>query len=326
MLIIVFFLPESPRWLLSKGREAEAMAFMVKYHANGAENDPLVEFEMAEIKTALELERSTKQETWKAVFTRRSNRRRIGVAIMIGLCINFSGTAVIQYYYSAQLKLLGITNQVTVTGIGAGLVTFTGFCGLTGLYLTQKIPRRTQFGIAWTAAIVCNIIMTALNATYHKHPSNSVAAAAIAFIWLYNGSFWLACGSMFFTIPTEIMSYSMRAKGMAIFTMSTKCWTIFNAYVNSIALAKIGYKWYFFFLGTLLILGVAAYFFLPETKGFTLEEIKELFDRLDGDKAATHMVDPDTYIHPGKGDDDSSQKDKASSTVYVKEVPGAQDY
>jgi SP family sugar:H+ symporter-like MFS transporter len=85
-------------------------------------------------------------------------------------------------------------------------------------------------------------------------------------------------GPLFFSYPAEILTYSIRAKGMMIWTISTKCLSIFNAYANSVALAQIGWKYYLVYTGTLLVTGTLMYFLIVETKGYTLEEIAVLFD------------------------------------------------
>ena len=52
-LLLVFLLPESPRWLMSRGRSEEALRILAKYHANGDANDPLVRFEFAEMQASI---------------------------------------------------------------------------------------------------------------------------------------------------------------------------------------------------------------------------------------------------------------------------------
>lgn len=47
-MVLVFFIPESPRYLMANGKEQEALDFLVKYHGNGQEDAPLVQLEIAE--------------------------------------------------------------------------------------------------------------------------------------------------------------------------------------------------------------------------------------------------------------------------------------
>ncbi|ORY27911.1 general substrate transporter [Naematelia encephala] len=272
MSILILFIPESPRWLMRNGREDEARAFLVKFHANGAADDPLVNFQMEEMRFALEQELKYKQGTWKYIFGSKGNRHRVGCAVLIAICQGLSGTGIIAYYYSSILKLVGITDTTTVTGIGAGLTTFTFCCACVGLYLTQHIKRRTHLAIAWSMTICANIALIVSTQQYQKHKSPRAGIASVVFVWIYNGSFWLACGSLFFTYPVEVLSYSMRAKGMMVWGLTNKSLAIFSQYTNPVAIAALGWKWYCFYTAVLVVTGIALYFMIVETKGLTLEE------------------------------------------------------
>jgi len=52
----------------------------------------------------------------------------------------------------------------------------------------------------------------------------------------------------------------------------------FNTFVNPIALDSIGWKYYFVFMAVLICFGLTAYFFYPETRGYTLEQMTVMFD------------------------------------------------
>jgi MFS family permease len=81
--------------------------------------------------------------------------------------------------------------------------------------------------------------------------------------------------------PAEIWSYEYRARGIALTFMSTFVAIFFNTFVNPIALDSIGWKYYIVFAVLLVLITLIIYFFYPETKGHTLEEMAVIFDKED---------------------------------------------
>jgi hypothetical protein len=71
----MYFMPESPRWLSSKGRKDEVISILAKYHANGDINDALVVKEVQEIELAMA--QAAEGVTWKALATNSQNRKRV---------------------------------------------------------------------------------------------------------------------------------------------------------------------------------------------------------------------------------------------------------
>ena len=90
-IFLVLFAPESPRWLMAKGRDQEALRILAYYHANGNEQHPLVLFEFDEIRNALESEKIQKQTGWLQLIATPGNRRRMRIAIAIAFFSQWSG-------------------------------------------------------------------------------------------------------------------------------------------------------------------------------------------------------------------------------------------
>jgi MFS family permease len=95
-LIGLLWVPESPRWLVSKNRHHEALQILAKYHANGDADDQLVQFEYQEICQALELEKEAARSTgWSTFFATKGNRHRLLICVLVGFMIQWAGNGIV---------------------------------------------------------------------------------------------------------------------------------------------------------------------------------------------------------------------------------------
>jgi hypothetical protein len=102
-------LPESPRYLISKDRDDEAFAILVKYHAEGDRDSVFVRAEMAQIKTTIKTELEYAKQSWFDMLKTSGMRKRVYIASMIGLFAQWSGNTLLSYYLSDILDMMGWT-------------------------------------------------------------------------------------------------------------------------------------------------------------------------------------------------------------------------
>ena len=111
-LIFIYWVPESPRWLMAKERYEEAETMLAKYHANGDKNNSTVAFEYREIKETLRLEfESKKSSSYLDFMKTRGNRYRLALLVSLGVISQYSGNALFSNYLNRILAGAGITRE-----------------------------------------------------------------------------------------------------------------------------------------------------------------------------------------------------------------------
>ncbi|WVQ84277.1 hypothetical protein IAT38_006429 [Cryptococcus sp. DSM 104549] len=290
MLVAVQFMPETPRFLIANGHEGEAHQFFIKYHGDGNPHDELVAFEWEEMKATIELENKNKtMMSWAEVLRIPGNKHRLGLAALMTFMPQLNGSGIISFYYSVVLAQCGITGASKTTGIGAGLNMYGFVLQCAGVYFTPSSRRRRMVLISWPLLMIGMAAMAASNGVYETSGQTNKAAgiASVVMVWVYSGpSNFIS--PLFYAYPAEILNYSIRGKGMAVWNTVNQAWGAYGSYVNSIALDNIGWKYYCVFIPILAFQWVLAYFFMVETKGYTLEEIAMAFE---GSNAAVAQVD-----------------------------------
>ena len=91
----IWFLPESPRWLISRGRGDEAYAILAKYHTEGDETSEFVKAEYTQIKETLDAELKIAHINRKELLSTPGMRKRVIITSFLGLFTQWSGTGLI---------------------------------------------------------------------------------------------------------------------------------------------------------------------------------------------------------------------------------------
>jgi MFS family permease len=244
-ILLVLWAPESPRWLVNKGRDADAIRTLAYYHADGNEQDPLVQYEYEEIRSALEFDRSVAANVgYKSLFTTRGNLKRMRIIIAIAFFSQWSGNGLISYYLNKVMNQIGITSNTTQLLIQGLLAIWNLGWAVFASFMGDRAGRRFLFITSCAGMLLFWTLQTACFGVYSTTGSQAAAHAFIAFIFCYYAMYDLAFTPLIVSYTVEILPYAIRAKGFNVFNFTVSLSLIFNQYVNPVAFKKMGWKYY----------------------------------------------------------------------------------
>jgi hypothetical protein len=292
----VTFLPTSPRWLVQHGQMDEARAVML-YLRQGVPAEE-VHAELVEIQLVIEAE-SQSEGNWSDLLL-SGIWQRVVAAVGLVFFQQFCGINSIVTFGNLFFETAGLAGQRAV--IGNLLCDTANLLGTFILLLViDKLGRRFLLQLSACVMLVGWVGCAVLNRlTEGPNPSQTMGWLMVGCVMLFEFGFGLGYGAIAWVYPSEIFPFSVKNKGMSVM--------VFAEYASNFALAvgfpvvqkAIGTEQVAFVFAIFCAISIVfVHFWVPETKGLSLE----LMDTLFGDGYKNKKTDGDSYeTHksPGK--------------------------
>ncbi|EAU29845.1 conserved hypothetical protein [Aspergillus terreus NIH2624] len=275
---LVTFMPNSPRHLVRTGKVEQARAEFRRIRRDLRTDEMEQEFGMMLAQIEYEMEREI--TSYRDIF--KLFRSRVLVSIAVQTMTSLTGVNVIQYYQTILYKSLGI-NAHTILALAAvyGTCAFVTNA-LTTKYLTDQWGRRKML-LSGLGGIALIEIYAAVMQRVFQNTENRVGKGfAILGIYLFVVCYLLdgMLNSTTWLYGSEVLPIALRSKVMGLAAASHFIVNVAITEAGPSAFANIHENYYYVFVACSLFFFVIAYFYFPETKQKTLEEIAASF----GDK------------------------------------------
>ncbi|KAF4928562.1 Lactose permease [Colletotrichum viniferum] len=302
-LIFILWVPESPRFLISRDRHDEALQILGKYHANGNTEHPTVQFEFREIRDTIKREMAAKESSSYLDFLRTAgNKYRLMVLISLGLFSQWSGNAIISNYTSILYGNAGIESATAKLGLSAGQTGLSLIVSITLALQVDKFGRRPIFLASTGGMFMTFVFWTLCSGLYEEHGSPGSNYAMIFFIWLFGFFYAFAWSGLLIGYSIEILPYKLRAKGLMLVNLVVQAALTLNNYANPVAFDHFeGHTWKLYLIYTCWIFLelTFVYLFYVETKGPTLEELVKVIDGPDAEVADLDLAQVEQEVKIG---------------------------
>ncbi|CAI7614835.1 unnamed protein product [Penicillium manginii] len=270
----VWFCPESPYWYVQRGRIEDAKKSLSRFHIGGN-----VDQWLFEIQETVRMEEESANSAGYIDCFRGTDLRRTLIIFGVWTINSFSGVNFVLSYSTYFFEIAGLpTSRSFDMGVG---VTAVGVVGnICSWYVINVIGRRSLVpGMAVLTVIVFVIAILDVVPGYN----HSIAWGQSALIIVWNFFYDLTLGPLGYVICGEMSSTRLRSHVVSIGFFTQNLWTLIMTitvpYMINPDEGNLRGKTGFIFGFFSIIASIWTYYYLPETKGRSFEELDHMFQQ-----------------------------------------------
>lgn len=265
LLVGITFLGDTPRWLISKKRDKEAKEIFLKINP---EDD--AEAHIAEVRSTLETPNNKKGSSFKSWML---------MPVLVGIGMMFmqicTGINTIIFYTTTIFKIAGFADNISAiyATIGIGAVNF--LMTFVAIFFTDKWGRKPLLYIGLWGILFA---LTSLGAAFYFADSlgGNLKWIAVGSVVIYITSFAMSLGPIGWIMVSEILPLQIRGLAMSLCTVANFGFNFIVVLSFLPLIHSIGEAYTFWIFSAITVLCLFfTYYFVPETKGISLEKIEK---------------------------------------------------
>jgi sugar porter (SP) family MFS transporter len=259
-LVLIYFIPESPRWLILKKGDTERAFVILKLI------DPLnCEDELIAIQNSRSI--AGEEKSTQSLFSKHY-RTPVALAIVFAFFNQVSGINAIIYYAPRIFEMAGLgAHSSLLSTVGIGVINFA--FTLLGINIIDKVGRRILMLIG-SFGLIASLTMVSYTFYLGKFDGFAIPIYIMVFI----AFFAFSQGAVIWVFISEIFPNNVRAKGQTLGSSTHWIMAAIIAFCFPYLSEKVGGGTTFCFFGIMMVLQlIFVWRFMPETKGKTLEQI-----------------------------------------------------